>query len=217
MEREPVGLIYRVCRAILRVLCKIYLRHSATGREQVPARGGFILAVNHASHLDPVLAGILLSRPLHFVGRRTLFRPAPFGWLLRSVNAISLDLAGVGKECFRRILEKLESGSGVVLFPEGTRSRDGELGRFHGGIVYLAKSADVPVVPTWVEGSGRAMAPGVIIPRPRRTSVRYGEPLRFPADASNVECLALLRESMLALRVPSIVGRESIPDPVPRD
>jgi 1-acyl-sn-glycerol-3-phosphate acyltransferase len=217
LERESVGLIYRACRAILRLLGKVYLRHSATGREQVPARGGFILAVNHASHLDPVLAGISLARPLHFVGRKTLFRPAVFGWFLRKLHAVSLDLEGVGKECFREILEKLKAGSGVMLFPEGTRSRDGELGCLRSGIVYLAKNAEVPVVPTWVEGSGRAMAPGVIIPRPRRTSVHYGEPLWFPADASNEECLAAVRESMLALRAPLIVGRESIPDPVPRD
>ncbi|MFN0057068.1 MAG: lysophospholipid acyltransferase family protein [Planctomycetota bacterium] len=167
-------MIYRFCRAVLRLLSRIYFRHTAVGAEQLPSRGGYLLAVNHASFLDPVLVGIAVKAPISFLARSTLFRPAPWGWFLRAVHAVPFDREGVGMAGFRCVIERLKAGSPVLVFPEGTRTRDGHIGRTRPGVLKLAQLANVPVVPTLLVGSFGALGRGALVPRPVRTQVRFG-------------------------------------------
>jgi 1-acyl-sn-glycerol-3-phosphate acyltransferase len=190
---------YLLIRALARIGCRVLFRHREVDVEKVPVTGPFLLAVNHCSFLDPILAGISLKRPLAYMARSSLFKPAPMGWILRGLNSLPLEREGVGISAFRGVLDHLSRGGGVLVFPEGTRSHDGRLGRFKGGVLRLARLAGVPVVPAMVIGSERAMGKGSFFPKPFRTEIRFGEPLDFPEGESDRVALSRLRKVMLDL------------------
>ncbi|MFQ5654742.1 MAG: lysophospholipid acyltransferase family protein [Planctomycetota bacterium] len=192
-------MIYWLMRALSRLLCRIWLRNRSQGSEYLPEEGGFLIAVNHCSHLDPLLCGTEVQRPLYFLARRSLFRPAAVGWFLRAVHAVPIDRERFGKGAFRQVLDRLAGGGGVLVFPEGTRSADGKLGRLKSGVVRLAQSAAVPVIPAWIEGSFRAMGRGRRFPRPVRTEVRFGRPMRFDPGDDPESGLQELRQRLLSL------------------
>ncbi len=200
---------YFLNRAVARLCCRILFRLRSHGVEKIPSDGAFLLAVNHCSFLDPVLAGISMRRPLAFMARSTLFRPAPMAMALKGLNALPLDREGVGISGFRAVLDHLAKGGGVLVFPEGTRSRDGRLGRLKGGVLKLARMAGVPVVPAMVIGSDRALGRGHWIPRPVRVEIRFGDAIDFLDEQDEEKALTRLRHAMQSL-VPEEPGTSAI-------
>lgn len=158
-----------------------------------------IVASNHASHLDPVLVGSATERRLTFLARSTLFEPRFFGALIRALGAVPIEREGVGIGGLRAALTVLGQGGAVLVFPEGTRSRDGELGSFRTGAVRIAQRSGAPIVPVWVEGSRRAMPRGARFPRPRAIEVRVGTPFRVDPRADLDVATASLRARIAAL------------------
>lgn len=125
------------------------------GRQHVPARGGVIVASNHVSFWDPPMVGAATSRELHFLAKSELFRTPVLGPLIASVNAIPIrrgmaDLTGMA-----RALEVLKRGDALLMFPEGTRIRGGELGAARPGVGMLAVHSDAHIVPAYISGSDR--------------------------------------------------------------
>lgn len=187
--REPSMWVYAtrsLAALALRGWLRAYHRYRIEGRERLPREGSFVLVANHASHLD---APCLLSAlPLG-----TLHRAFPaaaadyfFSSLPRSafagvfINALPFERKGGGAESLEICAHLLETpGNVLVLFPEGTRTTTGELGRFRSGIGRLVAGTGVPVVPAWLEGAGRAWPKGRAIPAPRPLALRIGTPLRF--------------------------------------
>lgn len=124
------------------------------GREHVPKTGAVIVASNHISFWDPLLVGTAAIREQHFLAKEELFR-GPLGWLIRSYNAIPIrrgmaDLSGLAKA-----RDVLRAGRSLILFPEGTRQRDGELRSARPGLGMIAVATDALVVPTCIQGSNR--------------------------------------------------------------
>jgi 1-acyl-sn-glycerol-3-phosphate acyltransferase len=101
------------------------------------------------------------------------------GWLFRHWQAIPIDREGSGAAGMKRILGALENGRAVILFPEGTRTRDGALQPARSGIGLLAIKSNAPVVPVRVWGTFEAMGRGVHFPKPKRVTVKYGHPMHF--------------------------------------
>ena len=98
-------------------------------RERLPACGGVLVISNHQSYLDPILAAVGMPRPFHPMARESLFRVAPFRWLIRSLYAFPVRRASADLGAIREALRRLKAGSVVLMFPEGTRTRDGSIGR----------------------------------------------------------------------------------------
>lgn len=173
-----MNLIYWVGWSFFRVTYAVYLRYRSFDSQRVPKTGPVILASNHASILDPPLVGIGLHRVTTFLARDTLFKGA-VGWLFRHWHAIPIDREGSGAAGMKRILSALSEGRAVLLFPEGTRTRDGHLQPARSGIGLLVLKSGAPVVPVRVWGTFEAMGRGVHFPKPERVIVKYGEPMRF--------------------------------------
>ncbi|NCF56779.1 MAG: 1-acyl-sn-glycerol-3-phosphate acyltransferase [Planctomycetia bacterium] len=188
--------IYRLIRGTAWFFCKILFRHRVRGHENIPKEGPFLLAVNHSSNLDPILAGTSVKRPMAYMARSTLFSPAPMGWIMRNVNALPVEREGLGIAGFRAILDHLEAGGGALIFPEGTRSADGRLKRFKGGIVRLANLAQVPVVPAYISGAARAMRRGNRLPRPLNTEITFGECIDKEVFSEEDNGLEVLRKAI---------------------
>jgi len=176
-HRSP--LIYRCGWHLTRWISGACFRARYAGAENIPAEGGFIIAANHASFMDPPLIGAGCPRPLSYLARESLFSNPACGWVLRRVGSVPVDRDGTSGKGLKTILDRLRGGDAVLLFPEGTRSRDGGLqpGRAGIGLVVLKSSA--PVVPTRVFGTFEAYGRDRRLPRPRPVAVRYGPVLDF--------------------------------------
>jgi 1-acyl-sn-glycerol-3-phosphate acyltransferase len=143
------------------------------GSARVPLRGPVLLIANHQSYLDPVVLGLASRRPLCYLARKSLFKNPFFGWLIRSLNAVPIDHEGVGKEGIKAVLELLNAGRAVVVFPEGNRSSDGKMQELKPGIHLLLKRTEAPVLPVGIAGAFDAW--------PRTRKLPLPSPLFWPA------------------------------------
>lgn len=162
-----------------RSVYKFYFRWQVYNPERVPLKGGVILASNHASFLDPPLVGSGVQRTINYLARENLFRFPVMGWVLRQWQVVPVDRDGGGATGLRNILERLLAGGAIILFPEGTRTRDGKLQLARSGIGLTVIKSTAPVVPVRVFGTFEAYGRHMLIPRPRRVAVKYGQPMLF--------------------------------------
>lgn len=130
---------------------KILLRLRVQGRENL-LPDGQIIAANHTSNFDPLLIGWAAAREIYFLAKEELFRYRPFAWLISSWNALPVSRGGMDIPAFRRCSALLRQKQTLVLFPEGTRSRSGDLGEFKPGVGMLAVLNRVPIVPAHISG-----------------------------------------------------------------
>jgi 1-acyl-sn-glycerol-3-phosphate acyltransferase len=172
---------YFVGWTFFRFIYATYFRWKVYNPERVPKTGPVILASNHASFLDPPLVGSGLKRDINYLARESLFRFPGIGALLRSWNAVPVDRDGGGAKGLKIILDRLHGGAGIILFPEGTRTRDGKLQAARSGIGLTVIKSEAPVVPVRVFGTFEAYGRHIKFPRPKRIAVKYGKPMMFEA------------------------------------
>ena len=169
---------YRCAWGMCRFVFAAYFRWRVYHPERVPSTGPVILAANHASILDPPLVGAGLGREIHYLARQSLFR-FPVAAILRAVNSVPVDRDGGGATGLRAILDRLLAGGGIILFPEGTRTRDGQMQPARSGIGLAVIKSTAPVVPVRVFGTFEAYGRHRKFPRPHSVAVKYGHPMRF--------------------------------------
>ena len=170
---------YYVGWSFYRCLFATYFRWRVYNPERVPLTGPVVLASNHQSFLDPPLVGSGVKRDINYMARKSLFRYPVVGWTLRTVNAVPVDRDGGGAAGLKAILDRLKAGGGIVLFPEGTRSKDGNLQPARSGIGLVVAKSTAPVVPVRVFGTFDAQWKRLKLLRPPRVAIKYGRPLLF--------------------------------------
>jgi 1-acyl-sn-glycerol-3-phosphate acyltransferase len=155
---------------------KLWFRFRCEGRNHVPATGPVLIVCNHQSHLDPVLAGVACPRQLRALARKSLFF-WPLGWMIRSLGAVPVDRGGSGISGIKAILKMLGDGDAVIIFPEGTRTRDGQLQPFQAGFAAIARRSNAAIVPVAIHGAFEAMPRGQALPRPLPITLVFGTPI----------------------------------------
>ncbi|CAB4941216.1 unannotated protein [freshwater metagenome] len=171
-------LVYWSVRALFQPFFHVYFRLSRIGREHIPTDGPVIFAANHRSFLDPFVIGAMSRRPLYFVAKKELFRKPLQRWFLNSLGAFPIDRGNADGDAMSTARAVLERGDCVVIFPEGTRTRPGGIGRPKRGVGRLALETGAPVVPVTVHGTSHIRTTWRI--RPHKVTVRVGRPLTFP-------------------------------------
>ena len=170
-----------VAALILRLWMKLYHRMRIEGRENLPTAGSFILVCNHTSHLDTLC--MLCAMPVRKIHRTFPAAAADyfFSSLPRSavsavlINALPFDREVKGAESLTVCSELLKNdGNMLIIFPEGTRTTTGAMGRFRSGIGRIVAGTDLPVVPCNLSGGLRAWPKGKLLPRPRKLVLRIG-------------------------------------------
>lgn len=178
-------MIYWIAHGIFTVISKVLFPVKVHGREHIPLKGGFILASNHLSNLDPMILGIASGHRLSYLAKDSLFKSRVFRWVLHQVGAFpikreSLDIGAI-KEALRR-LQKW----GTVVFPEGTRIEEKK--EVRGGIALLAVKSAVPVIPAFIDGSDKVLPAGAGFIKSRGPiTVTFGKGLLFSKDKSYPE------------------------------
>jgi 1-acyl-sn-glycerol-3-phosphate acyltransferase len=125
------------------------------GRENIPRQGGLIVASNHISYWDPPMIASALPREVHFLAKEELFTVPLLGVAIRSLNSIPIRRGAADLSGLARAIAALKAGGGLLLFPEGSRMRDGELHSPRPGVGLMAVQGDVPIVPCYISGSNR--------------------------------------------------------------
>ena len=170
--------IYLIVRAVFQPFFHVYLRMARIGREHIPKEGPVIIAANHRSFLDPFVIGTMARRPMYYVAKEELFRKPWLGWILNALGAFPVRRRMGDEDSIATAKEILARGGIVLIFPEGTRTRPGSLGKPKRGVGRLALETGAPVVPVAVIGTEDVRRGWRI--RPRKVRIRAGRPLRFP-------------------------------------
>jgi len=168
---------YGVCQQVARVLFTLFFRIRVIHRERLPAQGGVLVVSNHQSYLDPVLVAVGMPRPFHPMARESLFRFLPFALFIRSLYAFPVRRASADLGAIREAMRRLKGGAVVLMFPEGTRTRNGSIAPLQAGPITIAGRAGVPVVPAVIDGAFEAWPRTCWLPRPHVVRVAFGEPL----------------------------------------
>lgn len=157
-----------------RILSRFVFRVRVSGRENIPKSGGFILASNHISYFDPPLVGCWVPRAIYFFAKKELFEHKLFGAILRRVNALPVRRGTIDRQALEMAIEIVKRGHGLAFFPEGTRSKTGDLMAPKLGVGVIARQAECPIVPVYHSGTDRLSK---CLTGRLRLRVTYGKPL----------------------------------------
>lgn len=172
-------MVYKLCYWLSKILTKLLFNLKVIGKENLLCRGGCIIASNHLSYLDPVILGVGSFRQLDFMAKKSLFRNKLFGRFLSLLNVFAVGEERVGPQGIKEALKRLAEGKIIALFPEGTRSENGNLQEGKPGIGLLALKSRVPVIPARVVGTDKALPIGAKSIRPTPISIYFGQPLEL--------------------------------------
>ena len=168
-------LLRKIARVIVRILLFFIFPITVKGRENVPANGGVILAINHKSNLDPVMMGVFCPYPerMTFMAKSELFENKFFGALITKLGAFPVQRGRGDIGAMKAAFQILKRGDILMMFPEGGRVKDGEKHRAKPGVAAIATRAAAPVVPVHIKNGYRWM---------RRVTIVFGEPMDLTAE-----------------------------------
>lgn len=170
------------------------------GRENVPQKGGFILASNHQSNIDPVLLPVACPRQMRFMAKEELFRNPVLRALIRAGGGFPVRRGRVDRRALNKFITQLEAGYAVMIFPQGTRGGE----RPQPGVGFLAAVSGMPVVPAYIHGTDHVLPKGSRVPRRTPVSVTFGPPVCFSKDQPYGEIAQNVMERIRSL-APSAV------------
>lgn len=145
------------------------------GRKNIPKNGGFILAGNHVSYLDPVVLAAACPRKLSFMAKEELFSDSFSSCFFSLIDVFPVKRNSADISALKEAIRRVKASKALALFPEGSRRFDGESTESHAGIGFLAARLDVPIIPAFVEGTESALPRGAKFIRPGKISVYFGK------------------------------------------
>jgi 1-acyl-sn-glycerol-3-phosphate acyltransferase len=159
---------YTFARSVVNAIFRPLYRIKAIGAEQFPKEGGVLLCCNHISNFDPIVVGIMIKRNVYYMAKEELFKLPVFGKVVEMCNAFPVKRGMSDREALRKGLKVLKEGHVLGLFPEGTRSKNGELGKGLAGAGFFALKSDAAVVPCAIIGPYKSF---------RKLKMVYGSPI----------------------------------------
>ncbi|MFB3160317.1 1-acyl-sn-glycerol-3-phosphate acyltransferase [Bacillus niacini] len=159
---------YSFARSVVAGVFKPWYRIEVSGLEYFPKEGGVLLCTNHIHNFDPLVVGITAPRPVHFMAKEELFKVPVLGNIVRNCNAFPVKRGKGDRESLRAGLKVLKDGNVFGLFPEGTRSKTGEIGKGLSGAGFFALRTEADVVPCAIIGPYKSL---------KTLKVVYGKPI----------------------------------------
>lgn len=173
--------VFATVGALLRFLFKNCFHWQIIGLENIPP-GGAVLSPNHLSYWDIPVIALAVPRRVHFMAKEELFRVPVFGAVIRSLLAFPVKRGAPDRAAIRYAIEMLQAGDIVLVFPEGTRSKNGKLGEFKPGAALIAVKAGVPTVPAGIIGTDKIFRSGSLFPR---IEIQFAKPVPAAPDSAD--------------------------------
>lgn len=196
-KQNPVKVFfYGILRVIVTCIYKIKYDFTIEGKENVPKTGSNIIASNHRSYRDPVFGALGVRVPCSFMAKEELFHGNPFFvWLIKFMGAFPVTRGSGDMSVITTAVEKLEEGRNVMIFPEGTRSKDGKLGRGKTGVALIAALAQVPVIPMAISFKGEKLKKFR-----QKVIISYGKPImpdEIKLETSSVRDVKKIKQKIM--------------------
>jgi 1-acyl-sn-glycerol-3-phosphate acyltransferase len=170
--------VYQFSTFLFKIFLLLWHRLRIFGAEKIPDEGGILMASNHASFLDPPVAGVgYRKRPIHFMARNTLWNSKFGTWWMTKVGCIPVSRGTGDMRALKTTIKMLKEGKAVSMFPEGTRTENGELQKALGGIGFIIEKSGCAVVPSYIDGTFKAYPKGAKFIKPNKVTITYGEPI----------------------------------------
>ena len=174
-----MNVYYWIGYTFSRLVARLFFRFRVLHRERMIQKGPVILAMNHQSFLDPPLGGINCDRDIYYLARRSLLDVPLLGWLLPKLNVIPVNQEGIDRSALKTLIRVIKSGNGALVFPEGSRTPDGNLQSALPGVGLVIAKTGAPVVPMRIFGAFEAWPIGGKLRLWREITVIIGEPIVF--------------------------------------
>ena len=176
---------YYVGRVIIRLLLFLLTRWQVRGRENIPAQGALLVVANHLNNADPPLLGVSLSRKVVFMAKQELFRSRLSSYFVGGFGAFPVHRGRLDKQAFRQADQLLAQGLVLVMFPEGKRSKSGQLQPASSGSALIALRSGAPILPVAITGTEKIKGVAWMLRRPAIT-VNIGHPFQLPPGSSKL-------------------------------
>lgn len=188
-------MLYYILRSASALLCKFLFGIEVSGRGNIPKKGGFILASNHRSYLDPVILGVACPRRLNFMAKEELFHNPFFSWLISRLGAFPVKRNHADISALKQALKRVNSGNGLLVFPEGSRNHS----QPQAGIGFLAAKINAPVIPVFIKGTEEALPKGAKCIRRGKLSVYFGRQISVERRTSYQEIAQQIMNNIIEL------------------
>jgi len=185
-------MFYRILAIVLRCLFKLFFK--VIGIDNVPRDGALILAANHMSNFDPPFLGAYSPRPVHFMAKIELFQNKIFANIISALYAFPVKRGAADKNAIKTATTLLKGNKVLGIFPEGTRSKTGEVGKGEVGVALLAGMTKAAVVPVAIMGTNKMLSEEEKFPK---LKLIFGKPIKFEGDRKNREELEAFSDKII--------------------
>ena len=179
-------MFYALTKIICRALFGIIFRTKVIGAENIPAGGAFILAANHVSNWDPPFLGTFIRREVCYMGKEELFKNPVMAQICRWLHVFPVKRGAADKTAVKTALKILKGGGCLGIFPEGTRSKTGKIGRAESGVSLIAAMTGAPIIPAAIVNTEKIFSREKFFPQP---AVVYGSPMKFTGSTKDKDAL----------------------------
>ena len=188
-------MFYKFFKFLCRIWYGIIFRTKVIGAENIPKTGAFILASNHMANWDPPFLGTFIDREVNFMGKEELFKNPVMAAICRGLHVFPVKRGAADKAAIKTAVKILKNGDCLGIFPEGTRSKTGKIGKAEPGVSLIAAMTKSPIIPAAIVNTDKIFSPATKFPR---LAVVYGKPVYFDGDAKDKEYLTLFAENIMA-------------------
>ena len=202
-------IVYNIFYNLAKLLARMIFSMRVIHPERMVESGPLLIAVNHSSFFDPPLAGICSRRGVFYLARKTLLKWPFFGPLFPAMNVIPVERDGNDMSALREVIKKVKDGNAVLLFPEGTRSVDGNLQPARAGIGLVIAKTAAPVLPMRIFGAYEAFPKNARRFQLSQITVVIGEPIHFTEE--EISNTARETYQLLSNRVMDAIGALKLP------
>ena len=181
-------------RIFFRAVFGILFRPKIIGSENLPAAGGFILSANHVSNWDPPVLATFIEREVCYMAKEELFKNPVFAAAIRALHVFPVKRGAADKNAIKNAVKVLKGGGCLGIFPEGTRSKTGKIGKAESGVSLIAAMTKAPIIPAAIINTEKIFSAEVKFPR---LAVIFGKPITFSGNSKDKDELSNFAQEIM--------------------
>lgn len=185
---------YKIFKALCRFWFNTVLKTKVIGAENIPEHGAFILAANHVSNWDPPFLGTFIDREISYMGKEELFKNPIMAKICRALHVFPVKRGAADKSAIKNAVKILKDGKCLGIFPEGTRSKTGKLGKAESGVSLIAAMTKSIIIPAAIVNTEKIFSREVKFPN---LAVIYGSPMKFSGSTKDKDALNAFAQNIM--------------------